>query len=1116
MTSDLRTLSYLAIIAISLSYHAVLSGQNKTLVFNSLTRSNGLPNNTINDIAEDALGFIWFGTNDGLVRYDSPSQMKIFKEGDIGLKSSNIKTIHASKDSALWIGTDFGGLTKLNITTLEYENYNTTSPLPYKINHDVVTAVFVDSRGNTWIGSETGLNIIAADNTQSFIFEGSEIMRTEKPILSITEDDKGWIWIGTWEHGLHLFIPPEDITDKTISFRSLRPSDISSSLSVWSMTQDSSGGYWVATHGAGLFHMSVPDDIESNSEDPDWNPSFTNFQVNSSTSGYISSDIVYDVEVDHIGNLWVATVGGLNILRAPSITKNMTATKESIRFESHKSIPFNQTSIVGDILSKLYFDSNHIMWVGAYKGISQFNQYSNQFNFNSTIDNETTSRNLVNNIQQINQTEVLIATEFGGLFVYDTERRKMLTPKTDFIPEKYKEIFDMCEDAKGGYYLGVKSGVLHINLDQRSYQLFPLPDTTIQTYGTFPIKNIYRDNEGEIWCGSEYGMFLLSENIKGIKTLQPYLQEKLTNKSITQTYQDTKGNTWITTYNGLNKLVKGKNGYQIIKYRRNSEEENKSIPQNQILSIGEFENHIYLGGRNGVFSLNLETNQFDILDFQTERHNIADLAISEAGVLWASTSDGILKFDLLKSEINFFEETEGIGEVTMRSNNVTINEEQQVYFGGANGFLKIDPKSIIENDKAPNVYITDISVINSSGTESINGLNLESMEIDADSYYLSIEFAGLNYYQIEKNQYKYKLNGFDEQWVMAKPGQKAIYTNLDHGHYTFEVTAANSKGIWNAQPTSIEIKVNSYLWERSWFRILSLILLGFIIWSLFKLYTNRISARNKLLSDLNENLNTEISEKKEAEAALLEREKSMKILLSKLDNANKDLVRSNKDLEQFAFIVSHDMKEPLRTIGSFTNLLKSKYSSILDDKAQVYINFITNGVDRLSALIHSLLEYSIAGNKDFEFQDTDLNQIVNDKIQDLNQFIQDKNASIVVENTLPTISCVKDQIGMVFYNIILNGIKFNTSERPKIKISAENREAHWEFSIRDNGIGIPEEYQQQVLELFKRLHRKEEYEGTGIGLSLTNRIINNHNGTLWIDSAVGEGTTIFFSLPQSQ
>ena len=1100
------------LITISLLWLSYTIGQDNSLIFNSLNRSSGLPNNTINDITQDELGFIWFATNDGLVRYDSPTQMKIFRKGDIGLLSSNIRCIHSTKDSTLWIGTDFGGLTELNITTLEFQNYNSTEAFPYAITNDVVTAFHLDSKGNKWIGTEEGLNIITCDSSKRISFKENKNRYPEGAILSIIEDDKGWIWIGTWGQGqgIYLYIPDEENINDSISFKMFTPSNIESSNNVWSIIQDNSHNYWIATHGAGLFYMSIPDSIDINNQYDDWNPNFKNYSFSSKPSESLDSDIVYDINKDNHGNLWIATVAGLKILKNFDINKPIS--EQNV--ETHTSMPFNETSIIGDILSKLYFDKNNIMWIGAFKGVSQYHQYANQFDFIKITSNEQRSRNLVVNIEQINKHEVLMATDNQGALIYNTDKGFIDYSKTDFLPKSFKSIYDICLDSGNKHYLAVRNGILHVDLDKQIFKFHKLPDSLINRYGVFPIKNVFKDNENKIWCGSEYGLFILDNNQLN-PTLKPYLENQLSDVSITHIFQDSRNNIWISTYNGLNKLVKTGEEYLIRIFKRASEEDKNTIPQNQILSIGEYDNHIYLGARNGIFSLNLDSETFNNLDFQIDRHNIADFSISETGILWASTSDGILKCDLVNSEINFFEETEGIGQVIMRPNTVTINEDQKIYFGGSNGFLKIDPETIIENDTPPEVYITDITTINSSGSYTTNGLNLDSITVSADNYSLSVDFAGLNYYQIEKNKFKYKLEGFDEDWVSAKPGQKAIYTNLKYGNYTLRVKAANSKGIWNEETADLIIIVKSYLWERTWFRIFTVLFIGIILWIIFKLFTKRINQRNKILSDFNESLNTEIANKKEAEAALLDREKSMTVLLEKLDNSNKELVRSNKDLEQFAFIVSHDMKEPLRTIGSFTNLLKKKYSATLDENAQVYINFITGGVNRLSDLIHSILEYSVTGNKEIEFTRADLNQIITNKIADLNQFIVDKNAEVNLKNKLPVINCVGDQIGMVFYNIILNGLKFNTSEKPTVQISAVKNEKNWEFAIRDNGIGIPKEHQKQVFELFKRLHRKEEFEGTGIGLALTSKIIHNHQGKLWIDSAQGQGTTIFFTLPIS-
>lgn len=261
----------------------------------------------------------------------------------------------------------------------------------------------------------------------------------------------------------------------------------------------------------------------------------------------------------------------------------------------------------------------------------------------------------------------------------------------------------------------------------------------------------------------------------------------------------------------------------------------------------------------------------------------------------------------------------------------------------------------------------------------------------------------------------------------------------------------------------------------------------------------------------NEQLRQEISDRKMAEAALLERDIKMKVLLSELDKSNGDLERSNKDLEQFAYIASHDLKEPLRTIGTFTDLLKYKFEANLNDSGKKYIYFITDGVHRMSSLINSLLTYSRAGQESKELEKVDLNNLISDILADLTIVIDEKNVEVDIEK-LPTIYCNRDQMSMLFSNLILNGIKFNTSKQPIITISSSQIEDYWQFSVKDNGIGIPEEYQQQIFEIFKRLHSKEEYEGTGIGLALCKRIVETHAGKIWLESTPEKGSEFHFTI----
>jgi len=223
-------------------------------------------------------------------------------------------------------------------------------------------------------------------------------------------------------------------------------------------------------------------------------------------------------------------------------------------------------------------------------------------------------------------------------------------------------------------------------------------------------------------------------------------------------------------------------------------------------------------------------------------------------------------------------------------------------------------------------------------------------------------------------------------------------------------------------------------------------------------------------------------------------------------------MNTNKDLQQFAYGASHDLQEPLRNIGNAVGLLKRKNE--FDDQSNEFVEIAVDGVKRMSSLIENLLNYAKSGSQSVSIENVDLNKIVEDKLQDLSQMIASRNANVMVQN-LPTIACEVHQIGIVFYNLINNGIKFNKSENPKVTISCKEEVNKWLFIVKDNGIGIPKDYQNKIFSIFTRLENKRDYEGTGIGLSLCQKIVTRHNGSIWIKSIEGEGSTFYFTISKN-
>ena len=232
-----------------------------------------------------------------------------------------------------------------------------------------------------------------------------------------------------------------------------------------------------------------------------------------------------------------------------------------------------------------------------------------------------------------------------------------------------------------------------------------------------------------------------------------------------------------------------------------------------------------------------------------------------------------------------------------------------------------------------------------------------------------------------------------------------------------------------------------------------------------------------------------------------------KILKLKLD----ELTRSNAELEQFAYVSSHDLQEPLRMIASYVQLLERKYKGKLDSKADKYIRFSVDGATRMQKLIDDLLEFSRVTTHAQEFKPTDLESIFTQIQSNLEVSIKENNA-LISHDPLPTVMADKTQIAQVFQNLISNALKFRGKSQPEIKISAEKRKNDWLFGVKDNGIGIDPKHSDRIFEVFKRLNKKRDYPGTGIGLSICKKIIERHGGQIWVESELGKGSIFYFTL----
>ena len=1098
-------------LSILLSYSILIGQTGNSFSFNSWQKEDGLPSNNVNAVAKDHMGFLWIATLDGLCRFDGDDMIKVYRQeteegtGSNSLKSDNIRTIYCDRNGTLWIGTRFGGLTRFQPETNEWKTYLYDSLDVNSLSNNEVLNIFEDSKNRIWVGTEDGLNLLDqnADTFTRFrLDQGKGGHPLARAVLTIMEDQNGWIWVGTWAGGLHLLLTDDNGNLSKQEFRSIQLGQDKASNNIWDIYQDREGRNWIATHGGGLFLMNVPEQASNQIGHQNWTPTFHKYFADDLLSPNIESNAFQDILQDQFGNIWIGSVFGLYFVPAEDLPDPNMEERQLIPFRDFWADAYNNSTIVGNNIMNLYEDDQGMIWIGTTNGLCQYNWYSNQFSTYFTpesIDRLPYASNLF-----IDDSGLCwIAASEKGLLTFRVEGQKTITIREDYSHLILGDnVNTICSPDGEWLYAGTELGVTALNMKTLATRKYPAPDWLRSHIQDLIISSITVDKEKRIWFGTKVGLFTIDPASNTYTLYEPLVddQNSLSDLSVNQIFQDSTGAIWVATYSGLNRAIQNPNGtYYFQRFLFQPDAEHKGPVDNAIMCLEQVGEKLYIGTLSGLCSFNLRTEEFEAYNFKNYRFWIRGIEKTKDQNLWISINEGIFFFDTQDKMYKAFDAKDGLIDTDYRLGSSFTDAQSNIYFGFVNGFTRFNPNTFGSNKISPPVYITEIEKMNPRGIELVNGIYEDEIELKHDDYRLSVNFAALNYNRADKNQYAYRLEGFDEHWNVGKLGTPIVYTNLMPKEYTLVVKAANNDGLWNEEGVSLKIIQYPAYWQTLWFRLASIIVGGTCIFWIFGWYTNKIRKHNEQLQAFNKDLSKEVAQRIKIEEQLQE--------------YNKELERSNKDLEQFAYAASHDLKEPLRVIGNFSGLLARRYKNELDSDAFDYIDFIQDGVRRMSNLISSLLTYSKLGTKESVYEIINLNQLIQDKLSDLSEVIKEKNANIDIA-PLPSIVGEREQIGMVFFNLIHNAIKFNDKDNPVVQVQevSSSKPGFWQFSVKDNGIGIAKEYQDKIFGIFKRLHGKKEYEGTGIGLAVCQKIILRHNGMIWLESEPGLGTTFYFTI----
>ena len=560
-----------------------------------------------------------------------------------------------------------------------------------------------------------------------------------------------------------------------------------------------------------------------------------------------------------------------------------------------------------------------------------------------------------------------------------------------------------------------------------------------------------------------------------IDNFKPIGKAMLNGRNIKNIYIDSKGACWIGTESGLHWYSQD----SVFQYR-----DKNVIFGHGISAIAETSDSTIWVATKGAGVLGIRgENYLQISADKQLSHDYCTDLVTDGNVVWVATSKGVnrisdIDFNDRSFYVKFLYKLNGFNLYDIHS--VAINDKQ-VLCGTQKGLVKIDKRYFHRADSLAKVSIVEVVTGNNERLTF-----QDNYEFSYRNNAIRIHYSALDYSRQSNIVYEYKMIGVDNDWQRTRASSTPLYV-LPPDDYLFQVRILSGKDKNISKIEKINIRITPPFWGSNVFRVIMGVLGVWLIISFYKMYADR---------------------KKNAELQKLVAQRT-----ADLNEKVNELERSNNELEEFSYVVAHDLKAPLRTMYSFLQLLERRDGDRLSEEGKEYVGYIGKGAKRLQEVIKDLLAFAGINKADNTLEEVDLNRIVDVVCDNLQGVIRSKKV-IIEKDDLPVVKANNSQMLQVFQNLISNGIKYqNADNQPIIKIKVDKREENWLFVVQDNGIGIDIEYEDKVFRIFQRLHNDEEYSGTGIGLPIVKKIVESNGGEIYFESTIGEGTSFFFTFP---
>jgi ligand-binding sensor domain-containing protein/signal transduction histidine kinase len=804
--------------------------------FTHIGLEEGLSQSTVHSGVQDSQGFMWFGTEDGLNRFDG-YDFKVFRPDPTDPKSLSDRWITAlAADSAgnLWVGTRQGGLNFYNSVSGEFTRYLHDEEKSGSLAGNQIQTIYIDHLNRVWVGTEFGLDLYSPEK-DIFIhylpvpFPHDDSMAND--ITSINEDSEGNLWIGSASAGLFMFDP---VTVKFTNYRHQENDRYTlTSNSIRGIQNGGEGVLWIATdNGINLFRPKTG--------------IFVQYRHSVTNPRSLAANYVQTMLVDSAGNLWVGTDEGLD---------RFNPVGES--FVHYSNDPGDPNSLKTNIVQTLYESSDGILWVGTFGGsINKYDRTMDNFrNFkNDPDDPDSIAGNIIFKVFIDNEQFAWIGTVDGGLSRLNLESGKAISfrhNEDDPASLSSNEVWAIFKDSENILWVGTTDGLDRLDPGASGFihyeRSYPEDKDTLSGM----VYDIVEDRYNNLWLGTSRG---LTRYNRRTGTFTHFVHDgsnpdSISGSSVVKVYIDNYGNLWLGTFSsGLDRydLVTGK----FIHYRSDLNVPG-SLSNNAVISLLQDSNGgMWVGTDGGGLNyLDPATNMFTTIREKDGLPNdvVYGILEDEEGRLWLSTNLGISCYNPADKTFMNFTESDGLQGNEFDMNAYAEDASGNMYFGGVNGLTVFNPETIEKNSFIPPVVLLSITQNGVPLTTYATPEKAEVVTIRWPYNSFEFEFASLSYSDPSKNRYAYMLENFDDDWIDARSWREGRYTNLPGGTYILHLKGTNRDGVWNDEGHSITIKVVPAVWQTLWFRALTVILLLGLAAAIYRARTRSIQENNREL-----------------------------------------------------------------------------------------------------------------------------------------------------------------------------------------------------------------------------------------------------------------------------